>query len=83
MEQAGIAMNCPTCNAELVQRSRLMLFLAGVTFAGVAIVLVWLSQWLWLPAAFLVVIALYLAIWSGWAKGLWCRDCKRFPVRAG
>ena len=79
MEQ--IAKNCPTCNAELIQRSRLMLFLAGVTFAGVAIVFVWLSQWLWLPAAFLVVIALYLAIWSWRAKGLWCRDCKRFPAR--
>jgi|GEM_PF-1493718 len=83
MEKAKIAKNCPTCNAELVQRNRLTLFLAGVAFAAVAIVLVWLSQWLWLPAAFLVVVALYLAIWSGWAKGLWCRDCKRFPVRTG
>lgn len=73
--------NCPTCNAELVQRSRLALFLAGVAFAAVAIVLVWLSSWLWLPAALLVVIALYLVIWSGWAKGVWCRDCKRFPTR--
>ena len=74
-------MNCPACNAELVQRSRLTLFLAAVAFAGVAIVFVRLSPWLWLPAAFLVVIALYLAIWSGWAKGLWCRACKRFPAR--
>lgn len=81
MEQTGSVKNCPACNAELVQRSRLTLFLAGVAFAAVAIVLVRLSQWLWLPAALLVVIALYLAIWSGWAKGLWCRDCKRFPVR--
>lgn len=69
MEQTKIAVNCPTCNAELMQRSRLTLFLAGVALAAVAIVLVWLSQWLWLPAAFLVVVALYLAIWSGWAKG--------------
>ena len=74
-------MNCPTCNAELVQRSRVGLFLAGVAFAGVAIALAWLARWLWLPAAFLVVIALYLVIWSGWAKGLWCRTCKRFPAR--
>jgi len=83
MEQAKIAKTCPTCNAELIQRSRLTLFLAGVVFAAVAIVLVWLSQWLWLPAALLVVIALYLAIWSWRANGLWCRDCKRFPVRTG
>jgi len=76
-------MNCPTCNAELVQRSRLTLYLAGVAFAAVAIAFVWLSSWLWLPAALLVVTALYLVIWSGWAKGLWCRDCKRFPARRG
>ena len=74
-------MNCPTCNAELVQRSRVALFLAGVAFAAVAIAFVWLSSWLWLPAALLVVIALYLVIWSGWAKGLWCRGCKRFPMQ--
>jgi len=73
--------NCPTCNAELVQRSRVTLFLAGVAFAGIAIALVCLSSWLWLLAAILVVIALYLVIWSGWAKGLWCRDCMRFPAR--
>ena len=75
-------MNCPTCNAELVQRSRFALSMTGIAFAALAIVLVWLSHWLWLPAAFLVVIALYLVIWSTWAKGLWCRSCKRFPARS-
>jgi hypothetical protein len=75
-------VNCPTCNAELVQRSRVVLFLAGVAFSAVAILFVWLSPWLWLPAALLVVIALYLVTWAGWAKGRWCRSCKSFPVRA-
>jgi hypothetical protein len=74
-------VKCPACNAELVQRSRVVLFLAGVAFAAAAIALVWLSHWLWLPAAFLVLIALYLVTWSSWAKALWCRNCKRFPVR--
>jgi Flp pilus assembly protein TadB len=75
-------MNCPACNVELVQRSRVALFLAGVALAAVAIVLVWLSRWLWLPAALLVITALYLMVWSGWAKGRWCRSCKKFPVRS-
>ena len=74
-------MNCPTCNGELVQRSRVVLFLVGVAFAGVAIFFVWLSPWLWLPAALLTLIAAYLMIWSGWARGKWCRSCKRFPMR--
>jgi hypothetical protein len=73
-------VNCPTCNAELVQRDRATLFLAAAAFAAVAVALCWLSRWLWPVEALLTLISAYLAIWAGWARGVWCRTCKRFPA---
>jgi hypothetical protein len=25
-------------------------------------------------------IGTYLIVWATWAKGLWCRTCKKFPL---
>jgi hypothetical protein len=55
-------MICKTCGAELIQRSRGLLFLVGV---------------LMIASVILSPIGLFLVVWATRGKGRWCRACKR------
>lgn len=73
-------MPCPYCGGEWTQKSRLLLFLLGLSmfFAGITAFLV--SPIYWIVAAMLLAIAAYLLVWSTLGKGRWCRRCKKFSI---
>jgi hypothetical protein len=81
---ATAKINCPTCGATLSLRNRPRLILAGLLFVALACAAAWEGGvWLWALACFLALIGAYLLVWGIWAKGLWCRTCKAFPLSFG
>ena len=72
-------MRCPTCDRELIQKNRILLFLVGMAMLA-SMVASFVSAWILFPAAFLVLIGVYLMLWGTRGKGLWCRTCKRAPL---
>lgn len=73
-------MRCPTCGNEWTQKNRSALFLAGVVMILGAIVFFFYFTILWIVSLMLLAISAYLIVWSTRGKGLWCRQCKNFPV---
>lgn len=73
-------MKCPHCDTDLLEKSRIALFLAGIFFLAGAVALVFLYTIIWIAALLLLVVAAYLLTWAILGKGLWCRTCKRFPI---
>lgn len=71
---------CPVCEGELIQKDRIRLLLVCLALLFLAGGFVRFSPYLWIIAAPLILIALYLALWDTMGKGLWCRQCKNFPV---
>jgi hypothetical protein len=69
---------CPTCGANLIQKNRIQLLVAGLLLLIVS-VLLFLKTKFWQFALFPGLIAIYLLLWSTLGKGLWCRECKKFP----
>ena len=73
---------CPNCSGPLIQKDRTRLFLAAFAYLIVAVGLI-----LGLPAMRIAIAiaiiagltAAYLFVWAWLGKGLWCRNCKRFP----
>ena len=76
-------MNCPSCGGELNQRNRPALFFVGLLFLACAIgAAVTVNIFLLIAALLLAPTGCYLVVWATYAKGLWCRACKRFPIPA-
>jgi hypothetical protein len=72
--------SCPSCGNELRQKSRAMLFVAGLIALAATVGCFFLSPIYWIATSFLVLIGGFLIAWSTFGKGLWCRQCKKFPV---
>jgi len=72
-------MKCPTCNTELTQKNRPLLFTVGVLMI-VSIGIAFHFPLFWVPGIAVVIIGSYLVLWSTRGKGLWCRTCKKAPL---
>ncbi len=73
-------VTCPTCGRPLIQKPRGRLIAVGclmiVIACGAGMVLpLWFAPLAILP----LLIAAYLFVWAISGKGLWCRNCKKFP----
>lgn len=73
-------MGCPTCGTEWIYKSRTVLFLAGFVMIAGAVVFLFYFTILWIVSLMFLAIAAYLIAWSTRGKGLWCPQCKNFPV---
>jgi hypothetical protein len=71
---------CPSCGSQLLQKSRARLFVVGLIALGATVGCFFLSPIFWIATSFLVLIAGFLIAWSTLGKGLWCRQCKKFPI---
>lgn len=71
---------CSVCGSELLQKSRLALFATGLFLLAAAAAGPFFNPLLWLFTAPAAIVALYLIVWSALGKGLWCRNCKKFPA---
>jgi Flp pilus assembly protein TadB len=75
---------CPTFSGQLIHKSRNRLFLAAFAYLLAAVALI-----LWLPAMRIAIViaiisgltAAYLFVWAWLGRAVWCRQCKRFPMR--
>jgi hypothetical protein len=74
---------CPGCGAVLTPKNRTKLVAVGVLMivaAGIS------ARWSVSSAAvFLLLIGLlligaYLIVWGTLGRGMWCRQCKKFPM---
>lgn len=73
-------MRCPTCGTEWTQKNRVALFLAGLVMIFGGVIFLFYFAILWIVSLMLFAVAAYLIVWSTRGKGLWCRQCKNFPV---
>lgn len=74
-------MKCPYCGGELAQKSRVSLVIAAVILFIGGIVSFALIPLFWIIGVLFLVTAIYLFAWGTRGKGLWCRQCKKFPGR--
>jgi hypothetical protein len=74
-------VNCPRCGGELSQKSRGILLVASVILFAGAIVSFFTIPLVWIIGLLFLATAVYLFTWGTRGKGLWCRQCKRFPGR--
>jgi len=70
-------MQCKTCQGEMIQKSRLRLFVAGSLMVA-TLALAFFIPYFWLPGIILSLIGIYLIAWATLGKGYWCRTCKKF-----
>ncbi len=75
-------MRCPNCGDELAQKSRVSLFVASFIMFGGAVASFFLWPVFWIVGMLFLATAVYLYVWATRGKGLWCRNCKRFPGSA-
>ena len=71
---------CPACGGGLLQKNRLKLIAVGLGMLVAAVATYRVSHALAVLAIVLVLTGAYLFAWGWLGKGLWCRQCKRFPV---
>ena len=73
--------SCPSCNGELVQKSKSRLIVVGPgMIASVAIAFA--LPLFWAPGIILVLMGIYLLAWGTLGEARWCRDCKTFGAMA-
>ena len=72
-------MQCKTCHGEMIQKSRLRLFLVGLLMAA-SLTLAFFIPYFWIPGILLALIGIYLIVWATLGKGCWCRTCKKFEL---
>jgi uncharacterized membrane protein len=72
-------MKCSYCGGELAQKSRASLFVASVMMFGCGIASFFIWPVFWIVGTLFLVTAVYLWVWATRGKGLWCRQCKKFP----
>jgi hypothetical protein len=73
-------LSCPTCGNKLLRKNRTKLFFVGFAVLLAIVGCFFLSPIFWIATSVLVLIAGYLIVWSTLGKGLWCRQCKKFPI---
>jgi uncharacterized membrane protein len=74
-------VKCPHCGGELTQKNRATLFVASLIMFGGAVASFFLWPVFWIVGMLFLATAVYLWVWATRGKGLWCRNCKRFPGR--
>ena len=72
-------MKCRTCCGEMIQKSRLQLFVVGVLMIASLSIVTIVPLW-WLPGIILVLTGAYLIAWASIGRGGWCRTCKKFSI---
>lgn len=60
-------------------KNRLLLFCVGMGMVACLCLAYWLL-WFWAPGIVLTLTGFYLIVWATWAKGRWCRECKKLPL---
>jgi hypothetical protein len=73
------SLRCGTCGGEMVQKSRLRLFIVGCLMVASLAVAGFFPYFL-LPGIILLVTGGYLIVWAMLGKGRWCRECKKFSI---
>lgn len=74
-------MNCSYCGGELTQKSRASLLVASILLFVGAVASFVMIPLIWIIGVLFLVTAIYLFAWGTRGKGLWCRQCKKFPGR--
>lgn len=74
-------MNCAYCGGELTQKSRASLLVASILLFVGAVASFVMIPLIWIIGVLFLVTAIYLFAWGTRGKGLWCRQCKKFPGR--
>ena len=75
------APTCPSCGSELLQKSQDKLLLVGILMViegGAGLPFSWFFR---MMGVLLILSGGYLIAWGTRGKGLWCRNCKSFPMR--
>ena len=73
------SVNCPTCGVPMKEYNRILLFVAGFVLFSLAVGLTQMGIWIYL-SPFLGLAGLFVLIWTGFGKGLWCSTCKNIPL---
>lgn len=74
-------MNCSYCGGELTQKSRASLLVASILLFVGGVASFVMIPLIWIIGVLFLVTAIYLFAWGTRGKGLWCRQCKKFPGR--
>lgn len=74
-------VKCSYCGGELTQKSRASLLIASILLFVGAIASFAMVPLFWIIGVLFLVTAIYLFAWGTRGKGLWCRQCKKFPGR--
>jgi hypothetical protein len=74
---APVLHRCPRCQGPLIRRNPLRLFVVGVLLCASLAIAYW-APFFWVPGIILFLTGSYLIAWATLAKGMWCRECKRF-----
>ena len=61
----------------MIRRNPVQLFAVGALMCASSLVSLWIPVF-WIPGIILVLSGAYLITWATLAKGMWCRQCKRF-----
>jgi hypothetical protein len=72
-------MNCKTCGAEMVQKSRARLVLVGLLMMA-SIAITFPLAWFRIPGTIIFLTGVYLFLWGSLGRGAWCRNCKKFSL---
>jgi hypothetical protein len=70
-------VKCSTCGGEMVQKSPLRLFVAGMLMVASLAIAAFVPYFL-APGIILLLAGIYLMVWATVGKGRWCRECKKF-----
>jgi hypothetical protein len=68
---------CARCQGPLIRRNPLQLFVVGVLMC-MSLSIAYCTPLFWIPGIILFLAGAYLIAWATFAKGRWCRQCKRF-----
>src|SRR5579859_1516007 len=76
---------CSKCAGPLVQRNPLVLAAVGfpLTMFSAACLVGLVGRFSFLFFALAIAPGIYLLAWASEGKGLWCRECKRYPTAKG
>lgn len=73
------SLRCGTCGGEMVQKSRLRLFVVGALMVASLAVAAFFPYFL-VPGIILLLTGAYLIVWATLGQGRWCRECKKFSI---
>ena len=82
----GLGKTCARCGQAMVERPRIRVLMAAVTFiaAGLGLgflALIW-ANWLAFAGLALGAIGAYLMLWATVGQSLWCENCRSCRISA-